>query len=210
MPFAKIDLHSHFVPPGYAKALLDAGITNPDGMPRTPDWSEDSHLQFHEQCNVKKSMLSITSPGTHLVPGKDEEARKLSRYCNEYAAEMKKRKPDEFGFFASLPLPDVKGTLEEIAYAGDQLNCDGYTLMTNHHGFYPGDPAFDPIFDELNRRKAIVFIHPTTTCVKDVGPAIPLKQYPRPIFEFFFDSARAYINLFLSGTVSRCLERPAR
>lgn len=209
MPLAKIDLHSHFVPDFYRDALLDAGIDRPDGMPRIPEWSEQAHLDFHATCNVKKSILSITSPGTHLTPGKDEEARSLSRRCNEFASELKKRKPESFGFFASLPLPDVKGSLEEIAYAADTLHADGFTLMSNHHGHYPGDQIFDPVFDELNRRKAIVFIHPTTPCTAlpggDCHHSAPLEHtYPRSTFEFFFDTARVYTNLFLKGTISRC------
>ena len=209
MPLQKIDLHSHFVPDFYRDALLKAGHKNPDGMPAIPQWSEEDHLNFHSSLNVTKSVLSITSPGTHLTPGEDAEARNLTKRVNEYAAELKRRRPDQFGFFASLPLPDVEGSLAEIAYAADTLNADGFTLMTNHHGFYPGDKKFDPVFDELNRRKAIVFIHPTTPCTALQGGgcthAAPLEHtYPRPMFEFFFDTARAYINLFLSGTISRC------
>ncbi|KAK5089922.1 hypothetical protein LTR05_000089 [Lithohypha guttulata] len=209
MPLAKIDLHSHFVPDFYRDALLEAGIDKPDGMPRIPEWTEQSHLDFHSQLNVRKSILSITSPGTHLVPGNDENARHLTRRVNEYAADLKRRRPDEFGFFASLPLPDVKGSLEEIAYAIDTLNADGFTLMSNHHGHYPGDSIFDPVFNELNRRKAIVFIHPTTPCTAVPGEgcaqAAPLAHtYPRSTFEFFFDTARVYTNLFLKGTISRC------
>ena len=209
MPFAKVDLHAHFVPDFYREELLATGHEYPDGMPGVPPWSEELHLDLHKTLNITKSILSITSPGTHLTPGKDAEARKLTRRINEYVADLKKRRPDQFGFFASLPLPDVQGSLHEIAYASDHLNADGFTMMTNHHGTYVGDKKFDAVFDELNKRKAIVFIHPTTPCTahSDGGcaPATPLAAtYPRPMFEFFFDSARAYTNLFLSGTISRC------
>lgn len=209
MPLEKIDLHSHFVPPFYRDALLKTGHEHPDGMPAPPTWSEEDHLNFHSALNVSKSILSITTPGTHLTPGADEEARTLTRRVNEYAADLKRRRPEQFGFFASLPLPDVEGSLAEIAYAADKLRADGFTLMTNHHGIYVGDKKFDPVFDELNKRHAIVFIHPTTPCTALPGGgcthAAPLEAtYPRPMFEFFFDSARAYTNLFLSGTVSRC------
>ena len=89
----------------------------------------------------------------------------------------------------------------------DELHADGIAVKTNHHGKYLGDSAFDPVFAELERRKATVFIHPTGPCIAHpTGPqdAKPLSQYPNPIFEFFFDTARAVINLFLSGTVARC------
>jgi len=167
-------------------------------------WSEEDHLQMMETINVTKSILSITSPGTHLKAGDDKLARTVTRHCNDFASDLKKRRPNQFGFFASLPLPDVKGCLEEIPYAFDQLNADGVAVETNHHGTYLGDKSLDPVFDELNRRKAIVFIHPTTPCMPSGSPAVPVTAYPRPMFEFLFDTARAVINLFLSGTVSRC------
>lgn len=210
MPFAKIDLHSHFLPPFYREALLANGHEFPDGMPGPPQWSEESHLELHSALNVKKSILTISTPGTHLTPGKDAEARALTRRVNEFAADLKRRRPDEFGFFASLPLPDVEGTLKEIAYASDHLNADGFVIMSNHHGHYAGDEIFAPIFDELNRRKAILFIHPTSPFVKgenlgECTRAAPLAHtYPRSTFEFFFDTARVYTHLFLTGTVKRC------
>ena len=157
-----------------------------------------------KSVNVTKSILSISSPGTHLKAGDHALARKVTRYCNEFGAEVKKRKPEQFGFFASLPLVDVEGCLQEIPHALDNLNADGFVVMTNFHGSYLGHKDFDAIFDELNRRKAIVFMHPTTPCLQSGTAATPLPDFPRPMFEFLFDTARAVINLFLSGTVSRC------
>jgi hypothetical protein len=100
-------------------------------------------------------------------------------------------------------LPDVAGTLEEIPYALNTLHADGFTLETNHHGLYLGDSTFDPVFAELNRRKAEIFIHPTQpyipACNAHDGKmqlASPLMAFPRPMFEFMFDTARAVINLF--------------
>ena len=157
-----------------------------------------------KSINCTKSILSISSPGTHLKAGDTALARKVTRYVNEFGADVKKRRPDQFGLFASLPLEDVEGCLEEIPHALDNLNADGFVVMTNFHGSYLGHKDFDPIFDELNRRKAIVFMHPTTPCLPSGTAATPLPDFPRPMFEFLFDTARAVINLFLSGTVSRC------
>ena len=169
-------------------------------------WSEDDHLAMMKTCNISKSILSITSPGTHLVPGDDELARKVSRDCNKFAADLVKRRPEQFGFWASLPLPDVKGSLDELSFALDELGAEGVCVETNHHGRYLGHPSFDPVFAELNRRKTIIFVHPTCPCmVTETGcqKIVPLPQYPIPMFEFMFDTARAVINLFLSGTVFR-------
>jgi predicted TIM-barrel fold metal-dependent hydrolase len=204
-PYEKIDTHSHFVPPGYRTASLENGHEFPDGMPGIPPWTEEAHLHMMETTNITKSIISITSPGTHLVPNNNALARKLTRYCNEFASELKHRSPSKFGFWASLPMPDVPGSLDEITYALDTLHADGFTMETNHHGTYLGDKSLDPIFAELNRRKAIIFIHPTTPCLPNGGEkAIPLPQFPRPMFEFLFDTARAVMNLFLSGTVAAC------
>jgi 6-methylsalicylate decarboxylase len=101
--------------------------------------------------------------------------------------------------------------MEEIPYALDTLHADGFTLETNHHGLYLGDSTFDSVFAELNRRKAKIFIHPTQPCIAACNAeggkmqrASPLMAFPGPMFEFMFDTARAVINLFLTGTVARC------
>lgn len=157
-----------------------------------------------DKVNITKSIVSITSPGTHLTPGDNVSARQLSRQCNEFAADLKRRHPTKFGFWASLPLPDVDGSLVELAYALDHLDADGVAVMTNAHGVYLGDAVLEPVFEELNRRNATVFIHPTSPCIGghgEVQRAAPLTTYPNPMFEFFFDTARAVINMFLSETV---------
>lgn len=231
MPY-KIDTHSHFLPPFYRQACIDNGhgknilifsilrkcvnfmSANPDGMPYLPEWSPEAHLELMEKHNIKKSILSISSPGTHLVPRNNKLAAKLSRACNQYAADLKKRMPDRFGYFASLPIPDVETCLREIDLALDE-GCDGFVIETNGHGIYPGDSILDPVFDELNRRQATVFFHPTTPTCPCSPEAIAAGQqpveaapfagrYPNPMLEFLFDTTRTIVHLFLSGTVKRC------
>ena len=203
-PYEKIDVHSHYCPDFYKQACEANGHKYPDGMPGVPQWSEESHLRMMERINATKCILSISSPGVHLVANNDELGRKLGRQCNDYAADLKRRRPDQFGFFASMPAPDVEGCLAEIKHAYDSLNCDGVTFKTNAHGVYLGDKRLDPVFDELNRRKEVVFMHPTSPCMSDGSIAAPLQFFPRSTYEFFFDTCRAVINLFASGTVSRC------
>ncbi|KAK3672064.1 hypothetical protein LTR78_008034 [Recurvomyces mirabilis] len=213
MPY-KIDVHSHYLPPAYQKACRETGHANPDGMPYLPDWSPEQHLELMDKLNIKKSILSISSPGTHLVTGNVALAAEVTRECNSYASELKKKTPDRFGYFASLPIPDVDLCLKEIAL-GVEEGCDGYVFETNGHGHYLGDSLFDPIFDELNKRKALIFIHPTTPkcpCSPEAMAqgqepvkAAPLaNKYPNPMLEFFFDTARAVVNLFMSGMIKRC------
>lgn len=157
-----------------------------------------------KSVNITKSYLSVSSPGTYLMTGDTAAARKLTRLVNDYGGKLKKDHPDQFGFFASLAQKDVEGSLDEIAHGFDTLDADGVTVHTNHHGRYLGHKDFDSIFDELNKRRAVVFIQPTTPCMHNVEHATPLDSYPKPMFEFLFDTARAVINVFLSGTVKRC------
>lgn len=198
----RIDTHAHFLPQFYRDALVDAGITKPDGMPAIPPWDEKDHLEFMSRAGISKSYLSISTPGVNF--GDITKAKMLTRKVNEHAAELGKRYPGRFGSFASLPLPDVEAALEEVKFASDELNADGFTLLTNYHGVYLGDKAFDSLFKELNRRKAKVFIHPTTGCQCRYGVPqhfTPL-DFPSPVMEFFFDAARAVVNLIMSGTVT--------
>ncbi|CAK1363619.1 hypothetical protein CB0940_04353 [Cercospora beticola] len=210
----KIDVHSHFLPPVYQEALKKHGHANPDGMPYVPGWSAEEHLALMDKLNISKSILSISSPGCHILPGDDDLARSLTRDCNKYASDLKKQYPTRFGYFAALPLPDVEGSLEEIPKAISE-GCDGFVFMTNTHGIYLGDSELDPIFDELNRRKALLFIHPTTPQCPCSPEAIaagekPVKatpfaeKFPTPMLDFFFDTARVVSNLFMSGTIKRC------
>lgn len=199
----RIDTHAHFLPDFYRQALIDAGRGQPDGMPAIPAWDVDMHLKFMDFQGISKSYLSISSPGLHF--GDDAKANDLARQVNDCAASLAKSHPGKFGSFASLPLPDVEGSLKEIARAQDELHAEGFTLLTNYHGIYLGDPRFEKIFEELNRRKAKVFFHPTTGCSCINGEPQPFKPlpYPSPVMEFFFDTARAVVNLIMSGTVGR-------
>ncbi|KAF7365013.1 Metallo-dependent hydrolase [Mycena venus] len=211
----KIDIHSHYLTPAYVEALKKSGhVPGPDGLPFTPDWTPEDHLAFMKKNNVSKSILSCTGPGTHLIPGDDAFARQVTREVNEFAADLKRRFPTKFGFFASLPLPDIDGALLEIDYALDQLDADGFVLMSNFHGMYLGDARLAPVYAKLQARKATVFVHPTTPCNaqacthSDLTPQrkrdnIPLSDtYFIGIMEYFFDSTRTFVDLLLSGTAA--------
>jgi 6-methylsalicylate decarboxylase len=196
----KIDVHAHYLPPGYVEELQAAGLTRPEGMPGYPQWNPSLALEKYDEFGIATGILSISSPGVHY--GDDRAARRLARKVNEAGAESVRQYPKRFGLFAVLPLPDVDGALAEIAYALDVLHADGIALKTNTHGIYLGDSRFDPIFEELNRRKTVVFIHPTSpACWEQCALG-----YPRPMLEFPFDTTRAVTHLIFSGTLERCPE----
>ena len=169
----------------------------------TQAWNPESHIKLMNKLGIKRSILSITSPGTHLKAGDMELAKQVTRETNDEVAEICRKFPDRFGFFASLPLPDVEGSLEEIDRALE-LGASGFAVMTNAQGYYMGDAWLEPIFKKLNERKTVIFMHPTQCCsLDDPETDKPLAQYPTPMMEYFFDTTRAVVNLLLSGTVTR-------
>ncbi|KAL1862074.1 hypothetical protein Plec18167_001145 [Paecilomyces lecythidis] len=160
-PQVKIDTHHHYVPDFYKRAVEKAG-GDPSGFP-TPQWTPNSDQEAMKTNGIRTSILSITSPGP-IIAGSDEGARALAREANEYAASLRDQKPAEYGFFAAMPnLLDTEGSLAEIKYAFDVLKADGVTLFTRYGkaNQYLGHPEYAPIWEELNVRHAVVFIHPT-------------------------------------------------
>lgn len=192
-----IDIHAHFVTDGYIAAARTAGVEHPDGMPGWPEWSVEQHLDLMQRGGIAKSYLSVSSPGVHF--GDDNAACVLAREVNEFGAQVRAKRPHQFGHFASLPLPDVGGSLAEAAYALDVLGSDGVAVESNHHGLYLADSRFEPLWEELNRRSAVVFVHPTSP---PHAEDISLGR-PRPMLEFLFDTARTASDLLLRGVLVR-------
>ncbi|MDX6743955.1 amidohydrolase family protein [Actinocorallia sp. A-T 12471] len=192
-----IDVHAHFVTDAYVAAARAAGHVNPDGMPAYPSWSQEAHLRVMDEHGIAVSLLSISSPGTHF--GDDAAARALSREVNLAGARVVADHPDRFGHFASLPLPDVEGSLAEAVFALDELGSDGVVLQSNAHGRYLGDAAYEPLWAELDRRAAAVFVHPTSP----PGAEALTSGRPRPVLEFLFDTTRTATDLALTGVFTR-------
>lgn len=192
-----VDVHAHFVTDWYADDARKAGHEQPDGMPSWPDWSPATHLELMDRCGIETAILSLSSPGVHF--GNDASARILARKVNDFVAETVRASPRRFGFFASTPLPDVDGALVEIAYALDVLGADGVILETNVAGIYLGNERLEPVFAELDRRGAVVFVHPTSPmCWRQCALG-----RPRPMIEFIFETARTITDLVLAGTLNR-------
>jgi 6-methylsalicylate decarboxylase len=192
-----LDMHAHYVPPVYRRALADAGIDRPDGFPYVPEWSAEGAVAAMDSLAVEFALISISSPGVDL--GQATDVVRLAREVNDAGADVVHRHPRRFGLLASLPLPDVDAALDEIRRASEDLAVDGFVLMTNSRGVYLGDPRFDEVMDELERRDALVALHPTSPAGAD---AVAL-GHPRPMLEFPFDTTRAVVNMILSGTLRR-------
>ncbi|MFB7508104.1 amidohydrolase family protein [Streptomyces broussonetiae] len=189
----RIDVHQHLIPPAYRDVMDRHGVTAA-GWP-TPAWDAPSAIAMMDRRSIATGILSISSPGTHF--GDDTEARAVARTVNEYAAELAKDRPDRFGFFASLPLPDVDGALAEAAHALDELHADGVVLMSNARGRYLGDKEYGALWAELDARGAVVFIHP------DAPPMPRLDGMPGALVDFPFDTTRTAVHMTLNGVMSR-------
>ena len=192
-----IDVHAHFVTESYVEQASAAGHERPDGMAAWPAWSAEAHLDLMDRHGITAAVLSMSSPGVHF--GDDAAARRLAREVNEHAAALAQDHPGRFGSFAALPLPDVDGTLDEIAYAFDDLGADGVALMTNAGGVYLGDQRLEPVFAELSRRNAVVFLHPTPP----PGWQQTALGRPAAMVEYVFDTARTVADLLLAGVLAR-------
>ena len=192
-----IDVHAHLLPGFYVEQATAAGHAHPDGMGAWPAWSVQAHLDLMDRGGIRTAMLSMSSPGVHF--GDDKAARALARSVNEYTAQLVHDHPGRFGDFASLPLPDVDGSLEEIAYVFDELRADGVALLTNAQGVYLGDARLEPVFAELDRRNAVVFLHPTSPA----GWEQSALGRPRPMVEYLFDTTRTVTDMLMAGVLAR-------
>jgi predicted TIM-barrel fold metal-dependent hydrolase len=193
----RIDVHAHFLPDCYLHALNKAGLTTLDGGFPIPAWSAEAALEMMARQDIATAMISLSSPSTHFLPV--EERPRLVREVNDAGAALTRNHPGRFGFFASLPLPDTEAALAEIRRAFDELGVDGIVLETNIAGEYLGSPRFAPVFEELNRRKAVVFLHPTSPACFG---ALALGR-PAPLLEFPLDTTRTVVDLLYSRTLQK-------
>lgn len=190
-----IDVHSHMMPDFYVEAVKAQGAgDHPEGMPAWPTWDIDGHLQMMDQEGIAVSMLSVPNK-VHY--GDDAAARRLCRQINEFGAQLMTAHPDRIGLFVSLPVPDIDGALNELAYAYDELGADGVLLNTNMNGLYLGDKRLRPLLAELDHRNAVVSVHPITP---PHAESICCGR-PSPMIEYLFDTARTFADLLFTDSV---------
>ena len=187
-----IDVHHHFAPPAF---IADTKL-RPHPNPVYFGWSQEKSLEDMDRAGVAMAVLSVNN----VWAGDDARAIKLARECNEYAAKMAHDHKGRYGRFCCLPLPNIDASLKELAYGLDVLKCDGVSMMTSYGDKWLGDPSFLPVMEELNRRKAVVYTHPTTAnCCGELLPNIA-----DAIIEFGTDTTRAIASLVFFGTMKRC------
>ncbi len=201
----RIDMHHHFGPPAWAAAMKG----NPMLQPSNATWTPEKSLEDLDRGNAAAAVLSITNPGLFLGDkssgdlARENKARavRLARQCNDYGAKVVQAHPTRFGLLAALPLPDVAASLKEIAYAYDQLHVDGIGLMTSFGDTWLGNPAYRPVMEELNRRSAVVLVHPTAAeCCRTLNYAPGVGPGS---LEYGTDTTRAIMGLCFSGDAVR-------
>ncbi len=193
-PPRRIDVHHHFFPPGWLEHMQQRP---PGPSPVMREWTTARVLEHMDKSGVATAIASLSPWGVAFAEA--AQLPKLTRVCNDYAAQMIRDHPGRFGLFAAMPLPDIDASLKEIAYALDTLKADGIGLMTSYGDKWPGDPVFAPVFEELDRRQAVVYFHPTTAaCCGNLIPGLN----PAPL-EWPFDTARAVASLLFNGSLVR-------
>lgn len=198
MDIASIDVHTHALPASYLQALDQLGIQTQreDGFPE-PAWDEASHLAFMEKTNQAFQLVSISSPHPHR--GDDQLAYTQARQINDELAALCRRHPGKMGFATYLPLPNVVGSVAEVRRGYDELGALAVKVPSNANGVYLGDALLDPLYQELDRRRAVVIIHPT-------GPSTSANTFTfqlKPMYEFLADTTRSVIDLILRGVIER-------
>jgi predicted TIM-barrel fold metal-dependent hydrolase len=196
MDCTRIDVHHHLFPPPFVAQLIEHEHYLARGVAR--HWTPQVSIEDMDAAGIATAVTSITAPGLALIPR--ERLFTVNRECNDFGACMAADHAGRFGLFASLPLPHVEHSLREIAYALDTLKADGIGLLTSYGDRWLGDPAFAPVMDELNRRGAVVYVHPTVAdCCRNLVPGIA-----DWVLEFPVDTTRTIASLLFSGTLARC------
>jgi predicted TIM-barrel fold metal-dependent hydrolase len=194
-PPHRIDVHHHFFPQFLLDAWQKAAVRNP---PVVQSWKLETTLDQMDRGGVATAILSLPT-GLNLPELNAEQSRRLARLANEHVVEIMKEHPGRFGLFAHVPMPDVDSALREIEYAHDVLKADGIGFNTSYGDKWLGHADFKPVMDELNRRKAIVYVHPLAPhCCGNLMPNVPAS-----FIEFPQDTNRAVMSLLISGTFTR-------
>ena len=192
-----IDIHSHIIIPEYISILEKHDAMMSEGFP-LPEYDWDRHLKWMDEAGIQTSVLTLAAPQPYF--GDIAESAKMIRRINEESARLKKEHPGRFMFCAALPLPDVDAAIEEVKYAFDVLKADGIKLATNVHGQYLGSPELDDLFLELDKRHAVVILHPH--CPDPVNASV-MAQTPLAMQEYLSETTRAVSNMISRNLLVR-------
>ncbi|GHG90405.1 amidohydrolase family protein [Streptomyces lanatus] len=191
----RIDVHQHLIPSLYRDALAASGITEAGGR-ALPDWSPEAALESMDLLGTETAILSVSTPGTGFLTDPDEAAG-LARRLNDHCAELTAQHPARFGWFATLPMPDVAASAREAGRALAELGADGVTLLANNRGAYLGAEGQDALWEVLDEHGAVVFVHPAELPAPAVDGILPFAA------DFLLDTTRAAYLLVRNGVPRR-------
>ena len=186
----RVDVHQHVIPPCWVE-----GLQSRNSKHRPPAWSPEIALDWMDEQGIATGYLSLTAPG--FEGWAVEDSKMAARQVNEYTAGLCSRWPTRFGNFAVLPLPDIDSSLSELAFAFDELSADGIVLFSNYGERFLGDPFLEPLWAELDRRHAIIFVHPTRLSQPE------LKGITAPLVDFPFATTRTALQMVMNGVMDR-------
>lgn len=179
-----IDIHGHFTPPTSPEDREKRWHTMREAkflVPEPFEWTPESTLAYLDKAGIAMQMLSN-------LP-KQLDALKES---NNYAASLVKKYPNRFGLLAAIPTDNPEAALAEINRASHGLHADGFAVTCNYNGVLLGDTSLDPVWTELNRRHAVVFVHPDAYAPASLGR-------PSPLIEVAFETARTVVDMLYAG-----------
>ena len=193
----RIDVHYHHIAPEWIAEDIVRKTMAPQVIAMARNWTPAAALEEMDRNAVETVVCSVSNPGIWF--GDRHQSRRLARTCNEYAARLRSDHPGRFGSFAALPLPDVGGSLAEIAHAFDVLEADGIGLFTSYGDKWLADPLFAPVFEELDRRRAVVYVHPMApSCCRNL-----MAQVPAAFIEYPVDTTRTMMEWIMTRSSAR-------
>jgi len=193
----RIDVHHHLLPPQFLADLKRRGVHWTGGSPPAPGWTPEVGIEMMQRNGIAFAMTSVVP---QVDWGDQAAAAACARMSNEYSARVVHDYPEHFGALATLPLPYAGDAARELEYAYDTLKMDGVVLFASQGNQYLGDPSYTEVFQELERRKAVVLIHPNTV---PPGSIVPKISVPWGFVDFPMDTSRAVANLLMTGTLER-------
>lgn len=198
----RIDLHHHFFTssPGMDSSAVTAGILKQTGWKLPPDsfpWTPEMSISAMDRLGIEKAILSVPQGGSVS----DAANRKSARLLNDTAHAAVEQYPDRFAFFAHVPVPlDPSAAVDELAYAIDELGAVGAALVSSYgegeDAQYLGADVFDPLWEELDRRETVVFVHGDQTPNSNRWPNSLL---PIPVTEVPNETYKAAADLVTTG-----------
>ena len=193
----RIDVHHHAIPSEVVESFNQLGMTEMGGVP-IPVFDSKQTLSFMDFASIKTAVVCLSDVGGAFT--NEENAINIAREANQFYAGLRKDYPGRFGAFATLPLPYVKASINELKYALDTLQLEGVMMLSNNNGVYLGDPSLDDIMKELNKRKAVVCVHPTEA---QGDKDFKTLNFPGFLLNFVFDTTRAITNMIFNKTVQK-------